>query len=319
MSTQSATMSDSYQSHTMYLHGISNQSSIAEANLSDPSSPLNLLASTPLLAPFQITKPYTASQTALLRILNDENMAYEAVLYLLELEKDYANNKTATGKNNKKKRPTTKSLDIKIETLELQLAQCSHSLLAARSDLSHLSNFTRSALQCEYSKIVVTLSPSDERYESLEMAVDYLFDEEDRCVYFREMMGVMKKIQKEKRLSVAIVDLPLIKQFQCDNLSSPLTRSLMDELHQLYITEEVRVRCKDSTSRSKAKLLKYAEESLSSISGAVQDLIKKHYRKKSIKLHPDRKGEEFRPAFREFTDARDTVSNDSVRLGCCCC
>ena len=263
-------------------------------------------------------------------------MAYEAVLNLLELEgklgeklrkakneanqkeKDDANNKTATGKNKKKKRPTTKSLDIKIETLELQLAQCSHSLLAARSDLSHLSNFTRSALQCEYSKIVVTLSPSDERYESLEMAVDYLFDEEDRCVYFREMMGVMKKIQKEKRLSVAIVDLPLIKQFQCDNLSSPLTRSLMDELHQLYITEEVRVRCKDSTSRSKAKLLKYAEESLSSISGAVQDLIKKHYRKKSIKLHPDRKGEEFRPAFREFTDARDTVSNDSVRLGCCC-
>ncbi|KAL3788188.1 hypothetical protein HJC23_004655 [Cyclotella cryptica] len=291
--------------------------------MADPNVTADLLASTPLLCPFQIVRPYSNSQSALLRIIADEVVAYDAVLLLQareaklhsELQKARSNSdnveEAKSMKSSKKKRPANNLNNDKIKTLERQLASTSNSLLSARKDLAHLSNFARSALQCEYSKLVVTLDAESARYAELERSVDYLFHDEDRFLYFHEMVGVLNKIGTENLMLGCIVDLPLFQKFQCENVNSPIVRGLMEELHQICITEELRVRCKED--KSKFKLLKYAQDSLERISGTVEDLIKRHYRKKSIRLHPDRKGEEFRPAFREFTEAKDVLVQDKLR------
>ncbi|KAL7480954.1 hypothetical protein ACHAW6_006632 [Cyclotella cf. meneghiniana] len=291
--------------------------------MADANASADLLASTPILCPFQIARPYSNSQSALLRIIADEVVAYDAVLLLQtreaklhsELQKARSNSdnveEVKNVRSSKKKRSSNNLNNDKIKILELQLASTSNSLLNARNDLVHLSNFTRSALQCEYSKLVVTIDADSARYAELERSVDYLFNDADRCVYFHEMVGVLNKIGTESLMLGCIVDLPLFRNFQCENVNSPIVRGMMEEFFQICITDELRVTCKDD--KSKFKLLKFAQDSLERISATVQDLIKRHYRKKSIRLHPDRKGEDFRPAFREFTEAKDVLVQDTLR------
>ena len=202
------------------------------------------------------------------------------------------------------------------------LLTLNQSLLTARSDLSHLTHFTRTALQSEYSKLIVTLDPESEAYTALEEAVEYLFRDEERCVYFVEMCAVLKKIDVCKNV---VGTLPLVKELQCD---PSLIALLERELYLYAIHEAIKVRCKESNhhhpncshsglsnlSPPKAKLLKYTLDTFTSSSIKVVDGIKRHYRKKSIKLHPDRQGEEYRPSFEKFTLAKDILLNDTHRL-----
>jgi hypothetical protein len=125
-------------------------------------------------------------------------------------------------------------------------------------------------------------------------------------------MTVLKKMKEKNHVVGGVVELPLIQQFQCD-IHTPLVKSMMDELWHHLIYEEVRQKFKDVTSTSKSRMMKYTSDTLERSNLEVQESIKKHYRKKSIKLHPDRNGEEYRPAFEKFTIAKDTLLNVELR------
>eukprot|EP00956_Cyclotella_meneghiniana_P036141 scaffold122207_cov35-Cyclotella_meneghiniana.AAC.1 len=208
---------------------------------------------------------------------------------------------------------------------------------AARQDLLHYSNFARSAFQCEYSKLIVTLDPNSSQYLELEESTDYLFNDADRIHYNREMIYILsKKIKYDKEeYTKGVGCLPLMTTFQCES-NSVLLKALMEELWVYTLGEEVKSRNKDTTvggntittsstainnnyngsSSSKLKLLKYTTEIMNKSTNTVNELIKKHYRKKSIKLHPDRVGEEYRPSFEKFTYAKDVLlkENGMVRI-----
>lgn len=238
-----------------------------------------------------------------------------------ELQKERGREaKEAETNKRKKKRPSninaaTNAMD-RIKALTAELDTISSSLISQRQDLQHLNNFVRSALQCEYSKLAVTLSPDSSQYTHLEQCIDYLFNDEDRCTYFVEMASILKKMTRSKSTQ-GVEALPLIQQFMP---SSQIIESLQEELwhHSLY--EEIRKSLSNRTTASahltgsQQKLLKYASDSLEKASAVAIDRIKKHYRKKSIKLHPDRMGEEYRPSFEKFTLAKDILIDNELRL-----
>ena len=290
---------------------------------------IELLSTCPLLAPFSIYRPYSSSQSALLRIIGDEvNYAdnvkffqqYEDKLRteLQKAEKEAPSNKDGNNYGDKKKRKQNKSLSLNylstIKSKEEALQQISYNLQLSQMELQHHSNFMRSALQCEYSKLVVTLNLDSQQYHDLERSMDYLFNDHDRIEYFSEMLEVLKKIDLRKEKLRGIETFPLIEQFQYEANSS-LIKGFIEELWSYLILEEVRTRYDGSIglSQGKSRLVKYASETMERASTDVSDLIKKHYRKKSVKLHPDRKGEEFRPIFERFKHAKDVLLNGELR------
>jgi len=188
-------------------------------------------------------------------------------------------------------------------------------------------------LQAEYSKLAVTLNPESSHYIALEEAFAFLcpplntadgtedYYHEQRLAYVKEMIPVMKKVG-EKTPATSLVALPYLQKFQASEVesgspSSPsiLVTALIEEMFQLAITEGVRVRLEKQiiSDPAKFKVLKHAEEMMVQREVETGELVKKHYRKRSIKLHPDRNGEEMRPIFEEFTDARTVLSNTKLR------
>ena len=104
------------------------------------------------------------------------------------------------------------------------------------------------------------------------------------------MLPVMKKVG-DKNFATSLVALPYVKSFQADDPESPIVAAMIDEMHQLAITEGVRVRLKDNTKDEARRVVKHAEETLYDREVVTGELVRKHYRKTSIKLHPDRNGE----------------------------
>lgn len=162
-------------------------------------------------------------------------------------------------------------------------------------------------LQAEYSKLAVTLDEDSEHFKELEEAYSFFCprpstaaDTEDcyeqRLAYVREMIPAMKQVG-EKNFPTSLMALPYIRKFQCgDDPESPIVAALIDEMHQLAITEGVRARLEKLVDDpAKLEVLKHAEESLNCKEAMTSELVKRHYRKKSIKLHPDRNGEVSRP------------------------
>lgn len=223
--------------------------------------------------------------------------------------------KGSNKKSAKKSHKNTKATNSHyIKDLEGQLLTLAEALATARANLDHFSNFSRGVLQGEYNKIALTINDDSPRYIELEQTMNFLFDNDNRLTYFREMIPIVKKVGA-KQSGTVIVSLPYLIKFQCKDAHSPIVTSLIEEMYQLYLTEELRLRLKDQISAdgSKLRLLRQAEEALGQRTDASTELIRKHYRKKSIKLHPDRNGESFRPVFEEFTDARDVLSDVKLR------
>ena len=138
------------------------------------------------------------------------------------------------------------------------------------------------------------------------------YDHDQRLAYVRETLPVLKKIKSDVPPS-ALVEFPYLRKFQCDDPAGPIISALMDEMHQLQITEQMRTRLDKTKDAARLRVLKHAEDQLDTREVATSELVRKFYRKKSIKLHPDRNGEKMRPTFEAFTDARTVLSDVKLR------
>ena len=138
-----------------------------------------------------------------------------------------------------------------------------------------------------------------------------LWDDSQRVAYVREMCPVMRAHHRPS--SAGLFSLPYVTKFQCTPETSGVVMAILDELYQKTITEEMKTRMKDVTDEAKLKVLRHCEDMLEKKTELTTELVRKHYRKKSIRLHPDRNGEETRPIFEEFTDARDVFANVELR------
>ncbi|KAL7550086.1 hypothetical protein ACHAWF_013319, partial [Thalassiosira exigua] len=235
----------------------------------------------------------------------------------------------------------------KVRELESQVEAASLAVHQCRQSLAQFAGWTHAMIQAEYSKIAVTLDPDSERCAELEECFCFLCprppgsgtdpgdagsprtrqkivrdasgnaaDEarhEQRIAYVREMIPVMRRAG-ERNFATSLVALPYLKKFQCDDPESPVVGALIDEMHHLAIAEGCRARLgKETSDVAKFRVLKHAEEALDRKEERTSDLVRKHYRKRSIKLHPDRNGEHMRPLFEEFTDARTVLSDVKLR------
>ena len=126
---------------------------------------------------------------------------------------------------------------------------------------------------------------------------------EQRLTYVKELIPVIQKVGTKSTIEDLDV-LPYLQKFQCtsssssvgDNSgaagqSSPIITALIDEMYQLQITEGVRSRIGKEPTKAEYKVLKHVEEMLDRKEIVTSELVRKHYRKRSIKLHPDRNGE----------------------------
>ena len=199
-----------------------------------------------------------------------------------------------------------KVIEAKIDTITVHIANC-------RASLAQFTNWTKAMLQAEYSKIALSINPDSQRYIDLEDSLAFLcprlsseqgaedYFHEQRLAYVKEMIPIMKKVG-ERNVPSSLLALPYIQKFQCDDVTttntataksiSPIIASLMDEMYQLVITEGVRVKLeKQLDDPAKFNVLKHVEEKLDQREVLTSELVRKHYRKRSIKLHPDRNGE----------------------------
>jgi hypothetical protein len=128
---------------------------------------------------------------------------------------------------------------------------------------------------------------------------------EQRLAYVREMLPVMKKVMggiimvgnavavEARRNSIAA--LPYIHKFQSEQV---LVDAVSDEMYQLAITQALRARFGDTkksrdnlVSVAKNKVLRLAEDMLLARENETSELVRKWYRRRSVKIHPDRNGE----------------------------
>ena len=157
-------------------------------------------------------------------------------------------------------------------------------------------------LRSEYSKRAVLLDSESRSFAELEEAFHFLLarvlssvgdhDEyyhEQRVCYVNEMLPVMKRVG-ERGARESLSALPYVQKFQADE---SMIDAMIDEMHQLGITEGLRSRLEKrmGSDPAKFKVLKHAEEMLDRREVETGELVRKHYRKRSIKLHPDRNGE----------------------------
>ena len=159
-------------------------------------------------------------------------------------------------------------------------------------------------------------------YEILVEAYEELKDENLRMVYAKEMIPVMQVVGgQDNTPSSHFIHLPYIQLFhvQITNANAnananPIIGALIVEQHLLKISEGLRKRISDKDNNNyKKKLVKDAEETLQNHAQQTNEYMRKHYRRTSIKLHPDRNGESFRKQFEDFTDARDVLANEDLR------
>jgi len=288
------------------------------------------IASLPLLQPFQIKKP---AESSIVNTIINEQHANDTLTVMMNQEEklrgdlqkaknedskdneDSNNDSTKAGKstgNAKKsyKKSTKKQSNAaniqKIKEIECQIDTVSLTLHQCRQNLAQFTGWTKAMLQAEYSKLAVTLDQNSQDYSDLEEAFSFLcprltgvtnsdheeYYHEQRLAYVKEMIPATKKAG-ERNFPTSLMALPYIVKFQCDDPESPVVAALIDEMHQLAITECCRARLEKqiASDPAKFKVLKHVEEMLDRKEVVTTEVVRKHYRKRSIKLHPDRNGE----------------------------
>ncbi len=213
----------------------------------------------------------------------------------------------AAKKNPKSRQPASKnsaaSARARIREIERQIDGATHAIAQCRARMSDSANWARTMLQSEYLKRAVLLDPESRSFAELEEAYQFLLarvaaltelghDEyyhEQRVAYVNEMLPVMKRVgERDARESLSA--LPYVQNFQADQ---SMIDAMIDEMHQLGITQRLRSRLEKrmGSDPAKVKVLAHAEEMLDRREIETGELVRKHYRKRSIKLHPDRNGE----------------------------
>ena len=210
----------------------------------------------------------------------------------------------AAKKNPKSRQPAGKSsaASSRIREIESQIEGATHAIAQIRARVSDSASWTRAMLQSEYSKRAVLLDTESRSFAELEEAFHFLvarvasseaghdeYYHEQRVMYVNEMLPVMKRVgERDARESLSA--LPYVQKFQADE---SMIDAMIDEMHQLGITEGLRSRLEKrmGSDPAKFKVLKHAEEMLDRREVETGELVRKHYRKRSIKLHPDRNGE----------------------------
>ncbi|KAL7447035.1 hypothetical protein ACHAXM_011567 [Skeletonema potamos] len=244
-----------------------------------------------------------------------------------------SNNNNSSKKSQKKKDKPKLSPQVqkKIKDIETEIRDNDKLCTQYKQELIVYTQHTRGIFQSAYTKIALKLEMQNNSaaIEALEESFSFfcprqtitspfidgggqdVWDDSQRVAYVHEMCPVMRA--HHRPLSVAVFALPYIKKFQCTPETPGIVEALIDELYQKTITDELRIRLKDVTDDAKLKVLRHCEEMLEKKTELTTDLARKHYRKRSIRIHPDRNGEEYRPIFEEFTDARDVFSDVNLR------
>jgi hypothetical protein len=210
----------------------------------------------------------------------------------------------AAKKNPKSRQPAGKSsaASSRIREIEFQIEGATQAIAQIRARVSDSASWTRAMLQSEYSKRAVLLDTESRSFAELEEAFHFLvarvasseaghdeYYHEQRVMYVNEMLPVMKRVgERDARESLSA--LPYVQKFQADE---SMIDAMIDEMHQLVITQGLRSRLEKrmGSDPAKFKVLKHAEEMLDRREIETGELVRKHYRKRSIKLHPDRNGE----------------------------
>ena len=210
----------------------------------------------------------------------------------------------AAKKNPKSRQPAGKSsaASSRIREIESQIEGATHAIAQIRARVSDSASWTRAMLQSEYSKRAVLLDTESRSFAELEEAFHFLvarvasseaghdeYYHEQRVMYVNEMLPVMKRVgERDARESLSA--LPYVQKFQADE---SMIDAMINEMHQLGITQGLRSRLEKrmGSDPAKFKVLKHAEEMLDRREIETGELVRKHYRKRSIKLHPDRNGE----------------------------
>ena len=201
-----------------------------------------------------------------------------------------------------------KDIDTQIEIIQRTIDE-------QRQVLVQFTNWTKAMLQAEYSKLVISMDMDSPQYIELEEALSFLcpregggsgggpndgteeYFHEQRLAYVKELIPVIKKIGDKGSITPeAFLTLPYLQKFQCCDetitTASPIINALMEEMYQLSITEGIRIRLdKQLDDMAKLRVMKHVEEMLDRKEIVTSELVRKHYRKRSIKLHPDRNGE----------------------------
>ena len=285
----------------------------------------------------------------LVKIINDaekveKDKAKQEALAKKDTPKD--NNGSTSNNNNSKK--SKKKLDKpklppiiqkKIKDIELEIRDNDKLCTQYKNELIGYTHSTRGIFLSAYTKIAMRLEVQNNSVaiEALEESFSFfcsrqtipcpslllkdrmysdgggeIWDDSQRVAYVREMCPILRAHLRP--LSASLFILPYVKKFQCTPDTPVIVEALLDELYQKTITGELRTRLKDvTTDDAKLKVLRHCEDVLEKKTKLTTELVRKHYRRKSIKLHPDRNGEENRPIFEEFTDARDVFSDVKLR------
>ena len=210
----------------------------------------------------------------------------------------------AAKKNPKSRQPAGKNsaASTRIREIESQIDGATHAVAQCRARMSDSASWAGAMLRSEYSKRAVLLDSESLSFAELEEAFHFLLarvlssvgdhDEyyhEQRVCYVNEMLPVMKRVG-ERGARESLSALPYVQKFQADE---SMIDAMIDEMHQLGITEGLRSRLEKrmGSDPAKFKVLKHAEEMLDRREVETGELVRKHYRKRSIKLHPDRNGE----------------------------
>eukprot|EP00577_Skeletonema_sp_RCC1716_P004235 CAMPEP_0113406952 /NCGR_PEP_ID=MMETSP0013_2-20120614/19790_1 /TAXON_ID=2843 ORGANISM="Skeletonema costatum, Strain 1716" /NCGR_SAMPLE_ID=MMETSP0013_2 /ASSEMBLY_ACC=CAM_ASM_000158 /LENGTH=1333 /DNA_ID=CAMNT_0000292841 /DNA_START=71 /DNA_END=4069 /DNA_ORIENTATION=- /assembly_acc=CAM_ASM_000158 len=276
----------------------------------------------------------------LVKLINDAEKAEK------EKAKELAaSSSSAAAKNNnkvakKKDKPKLSALvQKKIKDIESEIKDTDKLCTQYKQELIVYTQHTRGIFQSAYTKIalklevqnnskaiealeesfsffcprqtIATVVSVNDGYGSTQQQHQDVWDDSQRVAYVREMCPVMRA--HVRPLSVGLFSLPYIKKFHCTPDTPVIVEALLDELYQKTITEELKSRLKDVMEDARLKVLRHCEEVLQKKTELTTELVRKHYRKKSIRLHPDRNGEENRPIFEEFTDARDVFSDVHLR------
>jgi len=285
----------------------------------------NDVALIPLLQEFQITN----DSPLIAQILLEQQLVDTLSLIRLKekearekLKKDEAeaseqakNNSSSRqdpqgSKKKSKKLVLSKEGKIAKEQAEMLLENILHAYRQAQGRLDAQAHQTQQAIVSHHG-VILQKVPKDEDCNLFLSAYKELWDNEKRHLYIKEMIPVMKQVGEENN-GENVIQLPYIQLFQISEADSPIVTALINEQYLLDIDTELKRRIAKPDSDQKI-LIKNSEEKLSSCSEAAAALIQKHYRRQSVKIHPDRKGESYRQAFEDFTDARNVLRDDILR------
>ena len=220
-------------------------------------------------------------------------------------------------KKKSKKLVLSKEDKLAKEQVEMLLEDIVHAYRQAQGRLDAQAHQTQQAIVSHHAiilqrmKITGIAEDKDEDRILFLSAYKELWNNEKRHLYIKEMIPVMKQVGEENN-GEHVIQLPYIQHFQISDADSPIVTALINEQYLLAIETELKTRITKPDSDQKI-LIKNAEEKLSRCSEAAAALIQKHYRRQSVKIHPDRKGESYRKAFEDFTDARNVLRDDTLR------